>query len=202
VIVIAGAGGLAKEIAEVIDLTVSPVAGYLDDAEVPPELNHLGSCDLTNVPPHRSVIIGFGDPATRYRVAKRLDGARFTSVIHPTAVISPTATVGEGVFIAAYAYVGADAVIGDHAVVNVRATIGHDAQVGSFAVLSPHANLNGAASVGEGTFLGTGAAVSVGVEVGPWSKVAAAAVVMRNAPGGMLLAGSPATGRTMFREPS
>jgi sugar O-acyltransferase (sialic acid O-acetyltransferase NeuD family) len=201
-IVIAGAGGLAKEIAEAILATVGPVAGYLDDAELPPDVNHLGSCDTANVPRHLSVITGFGDPATRYRVAKRLEGVRFTTVIHPTATVSPTACIGAGVYVGAYAYVGPDAEIGDHAVINVRATVGHDASVGRCAVLSPHANLNGAAAVGEGTFLGTAAAVSVGIEVGPWSKVAAAAVVMRNAPGGMLLAGSPATGRTMFRRPS
>lgn len=200
-IVIAGAGGLAKEIAEAVTATVGEVAGYLDDAEQPPGSDHLGTCDLVNVPRHLSVITGFGDPSTRYRVATRLEGARFTTVIHPTAIVSPSADVGAGAYIGAFAYVGPDSVVGDHAVINVRATVGHDAVVGRCAVLSPHANLNGAAEVGEGTFLGTAAAVSVGVTVGAWSKVAAGSVVMRDADSGMLLAGSPATGRTMFRRP-
>ena len=205
-VVIAGAGGLGREIADSVEAAAAAggptLRGFLDDGAASGDWSHLGRCDPASVTDDDRLIIGVGDPVVRHRLAETMGtGIGYHTVIHPTAVVSPRAELGAGVFVAPFAYVGPGARIGDHAVLNIYAGVGHDAVVGRCAVLSPYATLNGHAEVGEGCFLGTGAIVTVAVTIGAWSKVGAGAVAMRDAPGGSLLIGTPAKGRTMFKPP-
>lgn len=200
-IVIAGAGGLGKEVADTAMACSLAVRGYLDDGTPAPGMERLGPCAIEAIPAGDELIVAVGDPITRFHLTKRLAKARFASLVHPTAVVSRSATIGIGVFVGPFAYVGPDAIVDDHSLINVYAAVGHDAHLHTGAVLSPYANLNGGASAGVGAFLGTGAVVTVGVQLGAWSKVAANSTVMRDTEPGMLLAGSPAKGRRMFRQP-
>jgi len=210
-VVVAGAGGLGREIADAVVLHSKSggivFAGFVDDGATEP-IDGLGDV-LGPITPETlathgfQVILGIGDPETRLRLAQRLgEATEYATVIHPTASVSPLASVGHGVFVGPFAYVGPHARVDDHSVLNIYSSVGHDAVVERGAVLSPYATLNGHAVIGTGVLLGSSAVVSVGVQVGAWSRVATAGAVMADCEPGSLVAGNPAKSRVLFRPPT
>lgn len=207
-VVVAGAGGYGREMADALAVLEArgeqSFGGFIDDdqetyADHP---DYLGPIEAASVPDGCDVIISVGDPVVRLRLADRLTGdVSFATVLHPTAVISPSAAIGEGTFVAPFGYVGPAAVVGKHAAINIYAAVAHDATLGDFAVLSPYASLNGHAVVGRGCFMGTGAAVTIGLEIGEWSKVSMGAAVTRSMEACSLASGVPAKSRVMFKPP-
>lgn len=148
-------------------------------------------------------VIAVGDPLLRYRFMQELVsiGARFGSVIHPTAYVAPTATIGDGTIACPMAFVGPFAETGMNCAINVKAVVGHDAVLGDCAVLSPGADINGYGGAGECAFLGAGAIISPKASLGAFSKLSAGSVLNRITDEGFLMHGNPATGRQMFRRP-
>lgn len=148
-------------------------------------------------------VIAVGDQNLRYRFMQELvaTGARFGSVIHPTAYVAPTATIGDGTIVCPMAFVGPFAKVGMNCAINVHSTVGHDVVLGDCAVLSPGAAINGYGAAGESTLLGTGAIISPKASLGAFSKLSAGSVLNRTTEEGYLMHGNPATGRQMFRRP-
>jgi len=149
---------------------------------------------------HVSVVIGVGDPAVRRRLgdAAAARGARFLTLVHPTAYVAPNARLGAGCVVCPFAFIGVGAVLGDHVAVNTYASVGHDAQVGDCSVFSPYAVVNGAVVLGEEVFLGTHATVTPRLTVGRSAKIAAGAVATRPVPAYSLAVGNPARSRVLY----
>jgi acetyltransferase-like isoleucine patch superfamily enzyme len=106
--------------------------------------------------PDERFICAIGDPRAKLAVCEDLvkRGARFTSVIDPSAAIAPSATLGTGVFIFRNALVSVGARVGDFVTVNCYSSVGHDVEVGDGATLSSHCDVTGRARLGRGAFLG------------------------------------------------
>lgn len=119
-------------------------------------------------------------------------GIRLSTLIHPTAYVSPLARLGDGVFIGARAVIGPAAEIGDGVFVNRAATVGHDTVVEAFARLQPGCNVGGHVRIGARTTIGMGANVIEELVIGCDAMVAAGAVVLKDVPPAMLVAGVPA----------
>ncbi len=205
---IIGAGGFGREVLAYARDVGLAIAGFIDDranaldgfevgARVIGGLEHVRPTDDDRF------VIAIGDPVVRWRVAGALAarGARFATIVHPTAYVAPGAQLGAGAVLAPFTFVGPSARLGTHAVLNTYASIGHDANVGTCAVFSPYAVANGATSVGAGAFLGTHAAVVLGASLGAWAKLGAGATAVSDIEAGMLALGTPARGRVMFRPP-
>src|SRR5205814_742231 len=133
---------------------------------------------------HR-LVIGVGNPARRRELgdAAAARGARFLTLVHPTAYVAPNARLGAGCLVCPFAFIGVGAVLGDHVAVNTYASVGHDAQVGDCSVFPPYAVVNGAVVLGEEVFLGTHATVTPRLTVGRSAMIAAGAVPIRPGPG-------------------
>lgn len=204
-VVIIGAGGHAREVAEIIqhrarDGAGPPVLGFVVDAEyldaaaggpqVLGDWSWFEGVDCGGL----AVVCAVGAPPARKRLAERAAarGLTFASAVSPLAYLSPGARLGRGVMIFPHAFASAGCLIDDHAVVNVGASVSHDARVGRYATLGPGARLAGHASVGEGAYLGVGAGVIDRVSVGGWATVGAGAVVTRDLPGDVTAVGVPA----------
>lgn len=211
-IVIVGGGGFGLEvITYLLDLMAGDrdmrIRGVVDDgsprlADFPLPLPHLGGIDDYRAEEQDRLLIAVGDSAARWKVARRLGGARFHTLVHPTAYVAPSATLEPGAIVCPLAFVGPLAHVGAHAALNVQSSLGHDARLGAGSVLSPGAKVNGGASVGDGCFLGTLATVSPGATIGAFSKMAAGSVFSGEAEAGSMIAGSPARSRVMFRPPT
>jgi len=108
--------------------------------------------------PGDGLLLGIGVPYTRRQVAESLlaRGARFLTLVHPTAIVAASATVGVGAILCPYAIASDSCHIGRFVLMNYHTSLGHDASAGAFAVLSPYATLGGNAHVEDDVFLGPG----------------------------------------------
>jgi sugar O-acyltransferase (sialic acid O-acetyltransferase NeuD family) len=109
-------------------------------------------------------------------------GAKFISLIHPTAVIARTAHLGEGVVCCPYSIISADAVVGNFVTVNCFSGVGHDAIVGDYTTLSAHVDITGGVKCGHSVFFGTSAKVLPDISIGNSAKIGAGALIVRSVP--------------------
>ena len=202
-LLIVGAGGHARVVADILLCRGLPVLGYVDDdpaswGSVRLGLPVLGSVEAWAEHAPGGLVMGIGDNAARRAVVGRLGeraGELWRSAVHPDATVAASARLGRGVVIAARAVVNPDALIGDHAIINTGATVDHDCRLGAYCHVAPGANLAGGVEVGEGALIGVGAAVIPYLSVGRWATVGAGAVVVRDVPDGVTATGAPARWR-------
>lgn len=181
-VIILGAGGHAKVIAEILLRSDKKLAGFLDDAVTGtvcgyPVLGRL--CDAEKHRDGYAFIIGIGDNRTRMTLARKYR-LRWCTATHPASVIASDAVIGEGSVVMPGAVVNPSAVIGTHCIVNSSAVVEHDCTVGDFAHISPGATLCGTVTVGQGTWVGAGATVLNNLTVCPDCVIGAGAVVTRD----------------------
>lgn len=210
-IVLVGAGGFGREVLGYVSDAIKSlpqlrVKGFLDDnadALKPFRCDYpvLGRIDDYPIQPEDRFVMTIGDPSTRAKIIKQMEarGARFISIIHPSAYVAPSATVGHGCIVAPFASIGSEAKVGHHVVLTWYSSLAHDSVARPFVVLSPYSTANGGAVLEEGAFLGTHAVVNPMIRVGSWSKVASGSVVYRHVPPHCLAMGNPAKARPLMR---
>lgn len=210
-IVIIGAGGFGREVAEIIDDINKEkkqfnLLGFLDDNEqalkdFPSSYHVIGSTeiDLTTFK-QVNFSIAVGDALKRSTYAKMIAiaGAKMQTIVHPLSKVSPTAMIGAGAIFCPFSYAGTLSLIGENAVLNVYSSVGHDSKVGRNSVISPYVAITGNVQVGEGSFIGAHATITPGVSIGKHAKIAAGVTVTRNVEPGSLVWGYPAKSRIMF----
>jgi sugar O-acyltransferase (sialic acid O-acetyltransferase NeuD family) len=119
-------------------------------------------------------------------------GIPFATIVHPSARISTSAKVAEGTLVSRGCLVAARATIGRHVLLNRGSTIGHHTAVADYVTVGPGTHIASSVHVRTGTYIGIGATVIDHLEIGAGSIVAAGAVVTRDVPERVLVAGVPA----------
>jgi sugar O-acyltransferase (sialic acid O-acetyltransferase NeuD family) len=193
---IAGAGGFGRETLDALCAS-SPEAGgsveFLDD--------HLTAATVSGVPVRRpgdvrtgTFVVAIADPVIRQRMAGSLVSCGLVAgrVVHPRAVISAGAAIGPGCIALANVFVSTGTTIGAHVHINYNATVGHDTVLGDFTTVLPGANLAGAVRLEPQVTIGSNACVLPGLRIGSATLVGAGAVVTRDQPPGIIVAGVPA----------
>lgn len=205
-IIIVGGGGFGRElVAHVGDAhragMLAPLGGYIDDAgDVMAAFGHygdvafLGTLDSYQPQPSDLFTLAVGAPRTKQAIVQRLRarGARFATVIHPSAITSPTCLMGEGVIIGTHAGPGVDTVLGDFVTLNSYSGVGHDARIGAYTTLSGHVDVTGGTQIGEGVFIGSNASILPRVKIGDWASVGAGSMVYRSIKAGTTVYAPPA----------
>jgi len=197
-----GAGGHGKVVADVARSAGWELAGFVDDA---PERDGTAIWGL----PVRSLArlqreapelagaafaLGVGDNGARGRCHARLRQAGLTvvSLVHASATVAPTAVLGEGTVVMAKAAVNPDARLGLGCIVNTGAVVEHDCLLGDYVHLSPTAALGGGVTIGPRAHLGLGAVALPGLRVGADARVGAGAAAIRDVADGDTVVGVPA----------
>jgi sugar O-acyltransferase (sialic acid O-acetyltransferase NeuD family) len=199
-LVVFGAGGHGKVVADILLARGERIAGFLDDGTpsgtIVFGLPVLGSRSWLETNLAR-VALGVGDNATRARVADACvaSGSELVTAVHPRAVVATSVQVEAGAVIMALAVANADAIIGRGAIVNTAAIVEHDCIVGAFANISPGAAMGGGCRVGAFAQLGIGAAMLPSTSVGEGSIVGGGALVAADIPSGTVATGVPARAR-------
>ena len=161
-IIIIGAGGHAKVIADILLKSGERVLGFLDDAavgEIYAGYRVLGTvADCVNYVDEANFVLGIGNNAIRRRIAEQYK-LNWITAVHPSAQLALGVKLGEGTVVMANAVINSDTVIGKHCIVNTAAVVEHDNVVGDYVHVSPHATLCGVVSVGDNTQIGAGATV-------------------------------------------
>ena len=201
-IVIVGAGGFGREVylwaKDSFDFTKYQIKGFLsnnksdlDNYDVKVEI--IGDPDYYEIKENDRFLLAIGNIETKKRLVKRLKnkGAKFLTLIHPTAIVVNTGKIGEGVIISPFCLISDNVQLDDFVMINAYVTCGHDAKVGKYSILSVYAVLNGFVVLEDEVFLGTHATVIAGKRVGYRSKVSANSVVMRNVPPNRIVFGVP-----------
>lgn len=197
-----GAGGHGKVVADAAQLAGYEVAGFIDDDPARAGQRFFGLPVLSfevatrdqRGPGALCVAMAIGDNALRQRCMERVRaaGLELPVVRHPSAVIAPSARIGDGTLVAATAVVNADASVAEGVILNTGSVVEHDCTVGAFVHVSPNAALGGAVVIGDRSHLGLGAVILPGIRVGADVRVGAGAAVVRDVEDGVTVVGVPA----------
>src|SRR5436853_7928359 len=107
-----GAGAMGREMVQAARLDPRPKAFLADGPVDPyPGVEPIAFDDLVA---DDEICVAVGDPALRRRLAERCAGARFATIVAPTAIVDPTAILGEGAQICDFVMVNSLARIGRH----------------------------------------------------------------------------------------
>jgi sugar O-acyltransferase (sialic acid O-acetyltransferase NeuD family) len=201
-VVVIGAGGHGREVADILRAQAeTDMIGFVDDnreihgndidgLRVLGDWSWFEGVDRTEI----AVVCAVGSPESCRRLTQRAEslGLSFACAISPLAHISDFARLGEGVTVFPHAVINTGAAVNSQAILNVAATASHDTKIGRYSNINPGAHLAGRVTVGEGCYIGMGASVIQGRSIGAWSVVGAGAVVTRDVPAGVTVAGVPA----------
>ncbi|MBE7018931.1 MAG: acetyltransferase [Ruminococcaceae bacterium] len=195
-VIIIGAGGHAKVIADIVRKSGDNLVGFLDDSkEAGTEFFDafiLGKTDSYHEYRDKEFIIAIGNNGIRQKIAEQMRDVTFYTAIHPAAVIAEGVTIGEGTCVMTNAVVNSDAKIGKHCIVNTASVVEHDNVISDYVHISPAAALAGTVTIGERTHVGIGAKVKNNTDICAEVVVGAGAVVVKNITEGGTYVGVPA----------
>jgi len=204
-IVILGAGGLAREVAWLIEdiNRASPtwkLLGYVDK-----DAQQVGSvidrfpvlCSEDQLADLRvAVAVGIGTPAIIHKVTSRFVGRKnlaFPNLIHPTVLYDAgTIQLGRGNIITARNILTVNVRLGSFNILNLNCTVGHDTLFGDCCVVNPGAHISGYDRIGNECLIGAGATVLEKLTIGDNAIVGAGSVVIKNVKPGSTVVGVPA----------
>ena len=175
-VIIIGASGHGKVIADIIQKSGDKVYGFLDDNT---ELSDtfLGFPVLGTIDKYKKYsniaefVIAIGDAETRNAISKKIQDVGIYTAIHPTAVISNLdVTIGKGTV----------SRIGEFCIINTGAIVEHDNTIEDYVHVSVGAKLAGTVYVGQYTWIGIGAVVSNNLKICENCIIRAGAVVIEN----------------------
>lgn len=202
-VLVFGAGGHAKVVADALRRNGYQIACFVDDISpnragesfcgsiVVGGLNQAASLLMTDKP---FAFIAIGANHARLTKASELTGIgfRFPLAVHPRAFVAADAVLGNGSVVCANASVGPATTIGCHAIVNTGASIDHDCTIGDGVHIGPGSVIAGYVTLGEASFVGAGAVIIDRVKVGHACTIGAGAVVIHDVPDGQTVVGVPA----------
>jgi sugar O-acyltransferase (sialic acid O-acetyltransferase NeuD family) len=189
--VLYGASGHAKVIADSINCLKEDILHYFDDNNsINFFLNRKVSKYDQNIFPNEKLIISVGNNKHRENLVKKIKHT-FGIIIHPSSIISEHTKIDEGTVVLQNSTIQADSKIGKHCIINTAASVDHDCIIDNFVHVSPHATLCGNVKIGEGTNIGAGAIILPGIQIGKWSIIGAGTIVLEDIPDKVVVVGNP-----------
>lgn len=183
-LVIVGASGHGKVIADIAKLNGYNDIVFLDDNEAVDECAGypvIGrSCDFAKV--EKNVVIAIGNAKIRSQIQEQYESRGFypVTLIHPNATVADSAQIGVGSVIMAGAVINPYAKLGKGCIVNTCASVDHDCVLGDYVHVAVGAHLCGTVEVGAYTWIGAGATVSNNISICPECMIGAGAVVVKD----------------------
>lgn len=192
---IAGSGGLAREIAFYLTHDSNATRnydflGYLSDSiesvgvSIGSKTIVMTDTDLVSIDRTHAIFIGTGSPIVNNRIFKKLKAC--DSLVFPNFISSNSLGdwerifIGKGNVITYGCAFTTDIQIGDFSLFNLNSTVGHDSIIGNFNVFNPSCNISGSTKIGSRVLVGTGAQVLQGLSICDDVVIGAGAVVTKD----------------------
>jgi len=182
-VILIGAGGHAKVIADIILKSGDSILGFLDDDSTAKlwNINNLGKINsCLKYVNHNYFIIAIGNNEIRSQIAMNYPKLQWYTAIHPSSQIAKGVSIGEGTTIMASTVINSDAKIGKHVILNTGAIVEHDNIIGDYVHLSPRVVLGGTVRIENNTHIGIGVVVKNNINVCSNVVVGSGAVVVKN----------------------
>lgn len=205
-IVIIGAGGLGREVANLIldinqDKKTWNLLGYIDETvekqgSIINDTPVLGSLDWFEKVSDKKIwaVCAIGNPKDKYNLIKKVSGItiHYATLIHPNANTNKYSEIGFDSIICSNSFISVNTKIGNHVCINPGCGIGHDTVIEDYASLYWNVTLSGNVYIHEGCEIGSNATVIPKNKVGKWSVLGAGAVVLKDMPDYCTAVGIPA----------
>lgn len=192
-LVIIGAGGHGKVIADIAIKTAYKNISFVDDNAFGSCLGFpiIGTCADIVDDGETDFVLAVGNNGTRKLIAEKYD-LPYVTLIHPSAQIGVGVRMDFGTVVMAGAVINPGTVIGRHCIINSCSVVEHDNKLGDFVHISPNAALGGTVSVGNLTHIGIGATVRNNIDICERCMIGAGAVVVNNIVESSAYIGTPA----------
>jgi UDP-perosamine 4-acetyltransferase len=190
-VIILGAGGHAKVLADALKLSGREILGFVTpDTDV--GMNYCGKKVLGDdsiieqySADEIELVNGIGALPTknlRWLLADKMrkQGYKFAIVIHPDAIITADVDLLEGTQIMAGVVIQSGTKIGQDTIINTGALIDHDCQIGNQCHIAPGVIFSGGINIGSNTHLGTGAIVIQNISIGENCVISAGSIVYKD----------------------
>lgn len=199
-IVIFGAGGHAKVVADIAELNSFSIVGFVDPFTNKSEfINRPIFKNVTDLPSDDYyAVVALGDNAQRAKVAQEIENYSgetqftFVNLIHPAAVVAKSSTIGIGTVVMAGAVVNPYCQVGNHAIINTGSIVDHDCVLKDFSSIAPGAVLGGNVKLMDHSAISIGAVCKHNIEIASHSVVGANSYVNKNVPEHSVVYGVPA----------
>lgn len=202
-IYIIGAGGFGREllwwIKDINKIKKTwEIIGFLDDNEkaldgYECDYKVVGSIKDWQPKDDEEFALALGSPLLKRKVVEQMKakGAKFATVIHPTALLSEFANYGEGFIMFPYSKLSANSTVGDF-VTLLSSPIGHDTSIGDYSVISGNCNIVRNVVIGKDVFLAAGVCIAQDIHVGDGAYLGIGAVILKDVPSEATMFGNPA----------
>jgi len=204
-VVIIGAGGHGKEVAETcyeryLHSRDIELLGFLDDKK---DLHGtkiyktkvLGDLDWIGTQKNKNIyfVCSIGNPLIRQRVTHRALKKKYKliTLIHPHANLHNPQKIGKGCIIQPGSHIAPNVVLEDFCHINYNCSVGHDSHLGKFTTLTPLCAISGSVKTEECVYFGTGAIAFPGIKIGKYSIIGAGSVAMNDIKPYTVNVGSP-----------
>lgn len=206
-LIIIGAGGFGREIAQYIDdinklKCEYEILGYIDDdvSKIGLTYNNIKVLgDMTillelNTKYEIYVFCAIANPFIKMKKSKQIKeyGNKTINIIHPTSYISKYVTLGQNVLISPFCVLTTNIVIGDYVHINPQCGIGHDTTIDDYTTLYWSVNTGGFTHIGIAVELGTKTFIKQGIIIGDKVVSGAGAVIIKDVQSKAIVKGVPA----------
>lgn len=192
-IFIYGAGGLGREIHQLID-DINRVnlewnfVGFIDDGLRPGTiLNNkkvLGGFNYLNtIQGNLFLVFAIASPLVIRKIAESFTKSNivYPNLIHPSVYFDHEFNkIGSGNLITSNCLFTRNICIGNFNIFNTRVSAGHDVQIGDFNVFQPNVQISGNVIIGSCNFFGVSSIVLQKMQIGNLNKIGAMSMVIKN----------------------
>ena len=199
--IIIGAGTYGQVYAEYL-IKKYDIIGYIDDAEnlngqIINGIKVLGNRDtlFNDIDRNISVFVPIGNNTLRVSFLKELNqkGFETPSFIHPNTIIHESVIIGKAVYILAGTNIMPCTEIKDFTMISMGVNIAHHNLIEEGCFFSQGSNIGASIHIKERAYFGIASTAMTGIkEVGENSLIGAGAVVIKDIPDNVVVAGIPA----------
>lgn len=187
-VIIIGAGGHARVIADIIKKSGDEIVGFLDDNnEIQGKTIFdgkivLGDTSEESVKKYSDCyfIIGIGSNRVRKIISEKYSNLKWYTAIHPCAIIANEVSIEKGSVIMAGAIVNTGTKIGKHCIINTRSSVDHDNIIEDYVHISPGVTLAGNVHIKVKTWICAGTTIINNITIAQNNIIGAGSVVIKD----------------------